>query len=376
MASIQAQKAQNGKKTYYVVVCVSDKHKWVKAGTLQQAKVLKREIEALQESQRIEKLGLTRRDKRIDDFFQEYMDYLLLRTAPNTVKRYKAAVNAFLVFLILHYPRVQLLGQIQHEHIENYQLRRSDSVELKVAADGNKPGNHKNKQLPKPQTVNYEVGVLRSAFLWAQDRELIASVPTSKVKKLKPLPTKRARVLTPPECKLFLKTARELSEEDKGLRIYRFAFQFLLNTGLRSGELCSLTWDDVDLTTGLIKTQPKTGWTPKSNAREFFLNSTCLSILKRLKPYEGIVFKTDAGGQIDTDSLRRVLISIAKSAGIAELTRVHDLRHTFSSLMQMRGVDPGTVAAILGHRDLGTTRIYTHQTQEHLKQSVNKIGIK
>ena len=41
----------------------------------------------------------------------------------------------------------------------------------------------------------------------------------------------------------------------------------------------------------------------------------------------------------------------------------------------MNGVDPGTVAAILGHRDIDTTRIYTHQTPEHLKKSVNKLRV-
>ena len=43
--------------------------------------------------------------------------------------------------------------------------------------------------------------------------------------------------------------------------------------------------------------------------------------------------------------------------------------------MQMNGVDRGTVAAILGHRDLSTTLIYTHQTAEHLKKSIEKVGI-
>jgi site-specific recombinase XerD len=43
--------------------------------------------------------------------------------------------------------------------------------------------------------------------------------------------------------------------------------------------------------------------------------------------------------------------------------------------MQMKGVDAATMATILGHKDLSTTMIYTHQTVKHLKKSINKVGM-
>ena len=66
---------------------------------------------------------------------------------------------------------------------------------------------------------------------------------------------------------------------------------------------------------------------------------------------------------------------MARHCGLDDLTRVHDLRHAFSSHMQMNGVDLGTIAAILGHRSFDVTMIYTHQTAEHLKKSIEKVGI-
>jgi integrase len=376
MASIQSKKGRNGKKTYYVVVSLQGKHKWIRAGTQQQAKILKKDIESLQDSQKIEKLGLTRTEKRIDDFFTEYVEYVTVRTSPNTVKRYRAAINAFLAFLNMFHPRMHKLSQIKQEHIEEYQLRRLDSIELKTAADGDKPGNHKNKKVPKPQTVNFEVSVLRSAFLWAFDRELIPSVPTKKVKKLRPEPTREARVLTPQDCKLLLKTARGLAKENSRMSPFPRVFKFLLNTGLRSGELCNLTWNDVDLETGLIRIRPKPGWTPKSYSRDFFMNEEAIKVLRALAKDQGeYVFQSSTNQQLDTDTIRKALIDIAKAAEIAGLTRVHDLRHTFNSLMQMNGVDPATMGKILGHKDIETTMIYTHQTEEHLKKSANKLGI-
>lgn len=58
-----------------------------------------------------------------------------------------------------------------------------------------------------------------------------------------------------------------------------------------------------------------------------------------------------------------------------ELFRVKDLKHTFSSLGEEAGVDRGTMAAILGHEDEATTKIYTHQPPDHLKKSINRVGI-
>ena len=87
------------------------------------------------------------------------------------------------------------------------------------------------------------------------------------------------------------------------------------------------------------------------------------------------IFHSDSGKQFSTDDHRKALIKIAQEAGISDLTKVHDLRHTFNSLMQMNGVDPGTMSKILGHQDIETTMIYTHQTAEHLKKSIEKVRI-
>jgi len=74
VASIQSKRSKSGKKTFYVVVSLGTKHKWIKAGSLQDAKILKKTIEGMAESERLDKLGISPREKRIDDVFQEYRD--------------------------------------------------------------------------------------------------------------------------------------------------------------------------------------------------------------------------------------------------------------------------------------------------------------
>jgi len=148
MASIQFKKSNTGNKTYYVVVSYQGRHKWIKAGTKKEAINLKKTIESLENSQRLEKLGLASKDKRIDDFFQEYADYIKIRTSKNTVKRYLGIFNTFLVFLKMFHDNIRYLSKIKPEIIESYQQKRLQSVELKVEADGKKTGNHKRKLLP------------------------------------------------------------------------------------------------------------------------------------------------------------------------------------------------------------------------------------
>lgn len=375
MASIQKKADRKGRVTHYVVISATGKRKWIRAGTLSAARTMKKEIEALAQDQQREKLGLSLKPCRIDSFFEEYLEYARLRTAPNTVKRYRAAINAFIAYLNLFCPHVRETAQIKTEHIQGFQRRRLESVELKAVADGEKNGVHKAKRLPLPQTVNYEVSVLRSAFMWALDRELIVQVPTRRVKKLRVEPRRPIRILTPEEARLFLYTGRQMASQERELVPFIEAFAFLLNTGLRSGELCNLCWDDVELDNGLLKVRAKAGWTPKTSEREFFLNSNSLALLKRLEKKSEYVFVTLFGARLRTDDLRRRLIRFAREAGISGLTRVHDLRHTFASHLQMNGVDAPTVSRLLGHKSLGMTMVYTHQTAEHLKKSIEKVGI-
>jgi len=70
--------------------------------------------------------------------------------------------------------------------------------------------------------------------------------------------------------------------------------------------------------------------------------------------------------------IREGLNHACDRAGIARVT-VHQLRHTCASLMVMKGCDLPSVAATLGHRDIGTTMDYSHLTQDHIKSQMNKL---
>jgi integrase len=89
-------------------------------------------------------------------------------------------------------------------------------------------------------------------------------------------------------------------------------------------------------------------------------------------PYLFVSPKT--GTMFDPDSFRHTHEKILKAIG-AEHIRFHDLRHTFSTLAIQSGIDPKTVAEILGHASAEfSLDVYTHVTAGMKKEAAQKIS--
>jgi integrase len=140
--------------------------------------------------------------------------------------------------------------------------------------------------------------------------------------------------------------------------------------GLRQGELLALRWCDVDrvgsaLTVARAMSARVVSSTKSGRMRRVPLADQAAGALNRMSRREhftsadDLVFCNVRGRPLDDSALRRRYRRAQAAARVRPL-RFHDLRHTFGSLLAMRGVDVVTIQKAMGHSALATTSRYLH----------------
>ncbi len=143
--------------------------------------------------------------------------------------------------------------------------------------------------------------------------------------------------------------------------------------GLRRGEVLNLEWDDVDFGNDIIHIRVKPSWEPKGGkARGIPLNGELKEILFPLRQDTGYVI--DAGRPRGTVgyAVGREFRKTANALGFT-WCRIHDLRHTFGSLLILDGVEVIYVQRWMGHSSSQITQdIYGHLIKDGHAQ-INKL---
>ncbi|WP_296817963.1 tyrosine-type recombinase/integrase [Brevundimonas sp.] len=126
-------------------------------------------------------------------------------------------------------------------------------------------------------------------------------------------------------------------------------------TGCRHREIAGLRWAQVDFDLRFLRLGQI-----KGVQRNVFLTEPALEVLEGVHRIEGCewVFLSDHGGG-HYSGAAKVWRDIRKAAGLDDV-RVHDLRHTFASQSLAAGASLEVIGALLGHRELRTTRRYAH----------------
>ena len=148
-----------------------------------------------------------------------------------------------------------------------------------------------------------------------------------------------------------------------------------LNCGMRLAELVGINYNDIRSDHTLILTG-------KGNKqRVVYLNEACMSAIeayRKVRPVDGIVYE-DRNALFISRNKRRIspktvqwlVKKYLKGINMDEGYSVHKLRHTAATLMyQQGGVDTRVLKDILGHENLGTTEIYTHLSNEQVRNAI------
>lgn len=174
----------------------------------------------------------------------------------------------------------------------------------------------------------------------------------------------------------------------RGLRD-KAILETLFSTGLRVSELCSLP-REIDLSKGELSVRGK-----GEKIRVVFFSDEAKnavhSYLAKRKDFDEALFvqlpgerrkRESASGKLEKEpdtlrltsrSMERIVKYNAIKAGISKKVTPHVIRHSFATDLLSNGADLRSVQALLGHANIGTTQIYTHVTDKHLRDIHKKF---
>ena len=164
-----------------------------------------------------------------------------------------------------------------------------------------------------------------------------------------------------------LEIINESTRDSDGLRD-RLIIEMLYATGVRVSELVNIKYSDIDYNNRRIRVCGK-----GNKERIVYYGEYAEDILKEYmsthkKNELGYVFTNNRGQQITDRGIRYIIDGIMKKLSVKVHVTPHVLRHTFATDMLNNGCDIKVVQELLGHSSLRTTEVYTHVTNERLKE--------
>ncbi len=292
---------------------------------------------------------------KLHDLITEYLEERKNRVRANSLKRYKNYFDRFQTYFKTYFPEPSAdITLISAKYINKF---------VENAMESNK----KDVKAWTAATTNDAILMLRSLFKFAIKHKYLKDNPLEGFSLVKERGETKPDFYTNDELELIYKTIDPY---------WLDPIKFMVNTGLRKGELIHLKWESVSLELGneRITVEGCDEWETKTGkSRIVPLNPEAINILKKHKGLRsGLVFKAQGGGEIHPDKIYHALKKTLDELKLEGT--VHKLRHTFASKLTMMGVDLTTIKQLLGHSDLETTQLYAHLAPEHLRNAVNKLN--
>jgi integrase len=152
------------------------------------------------------------------------------------------------------------------------------------------------------------------------------------------------------------------------------AVMLLLLTGARRGEVLSAQWSQFDLEGGTW-TKPASA-TKQKRMHRIRLSAPALALLRKMAESAESEHLFPGRGENDAQGdLKRFWGTVRKEASLPDV-RVHDLRHSYASILASEGLSLPVIGALLGHATAQTTQRYSHLLDGPLKRATERVGKK
>jgi site-specific recombinase XerD len=299
---------------------------------------------------------------------RQFLEYIEIEKGRSlkTVENYDHYISRFLEYTKLTDPK-----DITDNVVREFRLW------LNRQATGN---NRATGDTLKKRTQNYYLIALRSFLKYLAKRGI--KTLASDAIELAKVGERSLDLITEDELRrLFAAPDSETDPEKKARG--KAILELLFSTGLRVSELCSLS-SDMDLRADELSIRGK-----GSKVRVVFLSDeakvSLRDYLKLRKDMDDALFvkvgneKTKANkegkgnGGLTRRSIERIVKYYAIKAGISKKVTPHVIRHCFATDLLRNGADLRSVQIMLGHANIATTQIYTHVTDQHLREVHKKF---
>jgi integrase len=218
--------------------------------------------------------------------------------------------------------------------------------------------------------INHYLRTLRRILHVAHEQKLIGTPPRIHLLRGEP-----QRELTINETDLArfvaLCDSEELAQEFpfKARRFHpemRAVLPFLVDTGLRAGELCALDRTDISAA-GVMVRQGKT----KNARRTVPLTARAKIIVEQLpKPATTEALFTRGGHRMSVGFISHQFTAMRRKLGLPDGLCLHSCRHTFCSRLGAKGASPYVIQKLAGHASIVISARYTHSDQAQLQAAV------
>lgn len=169
----------------------------------------------------------------------------------------------------------------------------------------------------------------------------------------------------------FEEMVNSCDETDLGVR-NRAILEILLSTGARVGEIINVKLSDIDFSNQEIRVLGKGNKERicyfnehAEEALKKYINGSRPNLLGNKK--SDYLFINHIGGHLTDRGIRLIIDNIIRVSSINTKVTPHTFRHTFATMLLNEGCDLKSVQELLGHVNLSTTSIYTHVTNDRIK---------
>ena len=216
----------------------------------------------------------------------------------------------------------------------------------------------------KSSTISRRISCLRTFYNYLEDQKKVAGNVFKLIRNPK-LDRKLPNYLSYEELRVIFDSID--IKRDCGLR-NRLLIEMLYATGCRVSEIANIKIDDINFNNNSIKIFGK-GSKERivyfGDYARFYLDMYLNQNINNNSKY---LFVNEKNEKMDITEIEKIIKDIVYNLSIKSHVTPHTFRHTFATHLLNNGADIKTVQELLGHSSLNTTGIYTHVSNERLKE--------